>query len=235
MGLIGAMARTSRGDRADREQTERIRQKRLEALVRYARANSPYYRALYAGVGDSVQLDELPPTSKPEMMARFDDFLTDRNVTMARIDAFTADPDNIGRMLYGKYLVFQTSGSTGNPAVVLYDKEMIDVASAVAAFRTFARKEDYRAFMKHGKKTAGVFADYGFYTSDVSLSNLEKKTISIADKSAIITESGKFGRRSLTRFASLEDIDLLITDPGLSPEDEAKLKSHGIEVVKTGG
>ena len=163
MGLIGAMARTSRGDRADREQTERIRQKRLEALVRYARANSPYYRALYAGVGDSVQLDELPPTSKPEMMARFDDFLTDRNVTMARIDAFTADPDNIGRMLYGKYLVFQTSGSTGNPAVVLYDKEMIDVASAVAAFRTFARKEDYRAFMKHGKKTAGVFADYGFY------------------------------------------------------------------------
>lgn len=81
----------------------------------------------------------------------------------------------------------------------------------------------------------GAFADYGFYTSDVSLSNLEKKTISIADKSAVITESGKFGRRSLTRFASLEDIDLLVTDPGLTAEDEAKLVSHGIEVVKTDG
>lgn len=79
----------------------------------------------------------------------------------------------------------------------------------------------------------GAFADYGFYTSDVSLSNLEKKTISIADKSAIITESGKFGRRSLTRFASLEEIDLLVTDTGLTAEDEIKLVSHGIEVMKT--
>ena len=78
----------------------------------------------------------------------------------------------------------------------------------------------------------GAFADYGFYTSDVSLSNLEKKTISIADRSAVITESGKFGRRSLTRFASLEDIDLLVTDAGLTAEDEAKLVSHGIEVIR---
>ena len=81
----------------------------------------------------------------------------------------------------------------------------------------------------------GAFADYGFYTSDVSLSNLEKKTISIADKSAVVTESGKFGRRSLTRFASLEDIDLLVTDTGLTAEDEAKFVSHGIEVIKTDG
>ena len=79
----------------------------------------------------------------------------------------------------------------------------------------------------------GAFADYGFYTSDVSLSNLEKKTISIADRTAIVTESGKFGRRSLTRFASLEEIDLLVTDSGLAAEDELKLKAHDIEVVKT--
>ena len=79
----------------------------------------------------------------------------------------------------------------------------------------------------------GAFADYGFYTSDVSLSNLEKKTISIADRTAIVTESGKFGRRSLTRFASLEEIDLLVTDSGLVAEDELKLKAHDIKVVKT--
>jgi DeoR family fructose operon transcriptional repressor len=79
----------------------------------------------------------------------------------------------------------------------------------------------------------GAFADYGFYTSDMSLSNLEKRTISIADRTAIVTESCKFGRRSLTRFASLEEIDLLVTDTGLTAEDEIKLRSHDIEVVKT--
>lgn len=114
-------------------------------------------------MGDDYSLTDIPAVSKPELMARFDDVLTDQNITMERIDVFTQDLDNIGRMIDGKYLIFKTSGSTGNPAVVLYDKRNIDVSSAIAAFRTFARKEDFRRFMKHGKKTAGVFADYGFY------------------------------------------------------------------------
>lgn len=140
-----------------------MQRKRLLALVKYAREKSPFYRNLYAGIGDDFSLTDFPPVSKPELMAHFDDVLTDRSITMARINDFTQDLDHIGRMIDDKYLIFKTSGSTGNPAIVLYDKQNIDVSSAVAAFRTFARKEDFREFMKHGKKTAGVFADYGFY------------------------------------------------------------------------
>ena len=154
---------TRNGDHLSREKIEAVQKKRLRALVKFARERSPFYRELYAGIGDDPALTDLPPVSKPELMARFDDVLTDRNITMARIDEFTQDPDNIGRMIDGRYLIFKTSGSTGNPAVVLYDKGNIDVSSAVAAFRTFARKEDLRRFMKNGKRTAGVFADYGFY------------------------------------------------------------------------
>ena len=78
----------------------------------------------------------------------------------------------------------------------------------------------------------GAFSDYGFYTSDVSLSNLEKKSLRIAEHAAIIADSTKFGRRALTRFASLKDIDLLVTDDDFSPADEAKLKKAGIEIIK---
>ena len=78
----------------------------------------------------------------------------------------------------------------------------------------------------------GAFADYGFYTSDERLSNLEKRTISIAEHTAIITESAKFGRRALTRFASLDEVDLLVTDDGIDPADEAKLRSGGIEIIE---
>lgn len=163
MGLIDKMLITRNGDHLSREKIEAVQKKRLRALVKFARERSPFYRELYAGIGDDPALTDLPPVSKPELMARFDDVLTDRNITMARIDEFTQDPDNIGRMIDGRYLIFKTSGSTGNPAVVLYDKGNIDVSSAVAAFRTFARKEDLRRFMKNGKRTAGVFADYGFY------------------------------------------------------------------------
>ncbi len=131
--------------------------------MEYAREHSPFYQKLYEDVGDEFSLADLPPVTKPELMAHFDDVLTDRSITMDRITEFTQDLDHVGRMIDGKYLIFKTSGSTGNPAVVLYDQQNIDVSSAIAAFRTFARNEDFRKFMKHGKKTAGVFADYGFY------------------------------------------------------------------------
>ena len=163
MSLIGKMLKTRIGDRWSREKLDTVQQKRLRKLVQYARENSPYYRERYANLGTEYTLSDLPPVTKPEMMANFDDVLTDRRITMERINAFTEDLDHIGRMIDDRCLIFKTSGSTGNPAVVLYDQQMIDVSSAVAAFRTFARKEDFQKFMKHGKKTAGVFADYGFY------------------------------------------------------------------------
>ena len=163
MGLVGAMIKTRRSDGASREKLAQIQQDRLKKLVEYARKNSPFYADLYQNIKEDFRLEDLPPVTKPQLMADFDRAVTDRKVTMKRVEEFCCDLDHVGRMLDGKYLVFKTSGSTGNPAVVLYDQKCINTASAVAAFRTFARHEDYKAFMRHGKKTAGVFADYGFY------------------------------------------------------------------------
>ena len=176
MSLFKAMIQTYFGGRADPAKIKQVQRRRLVKLVRHAKANSPYYGQLYAGIGNDFRPEELPATSKPDIMAHFDDVLTDRSVTMHRVRAFTADVENVGRMLDGKYLIFKTSGSTGNPAVVLYDRQNIDVSSAVAAFRTFARREDFKAFMRHGKKTAGVFANYGFYLACGMSRYLQLKT-----------------------------------------------------------
>ena len=163
MSLIRTMIKTYSGNRFSRDKLAAVQEDRLKKLVLFSKANSPFYKNLYQHTGADFRLADLPPVSKPEMMADFDRVVTDRHVSMKRVDEFCEDLDHVGRMLDGKYLVFKTSGSTGNPAVVLYDKNSIEVASAVAAFRTFARHEDYKAFMRHGKRTAGVFADYGFY------------------------------------------------------------------------
>ena len=77
----------------------------------------------------------------------------------------------------------------------------------------------------------GAFTDYGFYTSDVNLSSLERKSISISRQVAVVTESGKFGRRSLTRFASLKEISLVVTDEGVPAADAEKMRARGIEVL----
>ena len=163
MSLIQAMISTYRGNSLSGDKLAQVQQRRLKKMVDFARKNSPFYEERYCHISDCFCLEDLPPVSKPELMADFDRVVTDRRVTKKAIDAFCTDLDHIGRMFNGKYLVFRTSGSTGNPAVVLYDKNCIDVASAVAACRAFARREDYRAFMRNGRRTAGVFADDGFY------------------------------------------------------------------------
>ncbi|MBP3707315.1 MAG: phenylacetate--CoA ligase family protein [Clostridia bacterium] len=163
MGLLNTIIKTYKGNNLSQERLKLLQYKRLKKIVEYARNNSSYFNELYVGIGNDFKLEELPTTNKIEMMKYFDKWITDDNITMQRIDEFTSNIDNVGRMIDGKYLIFKTSGSTGNPATILYDKQNIDVASAVAAFRTFARKEDFKAFMKNGKKTAGVFANYGFY------------------------------------------------------------------------
>ena len=163
MSLIVSMLKTYKANNMDENELKRLQEKRLKKIVKYARGNSAYFNELYKGVEDSFNLEDLPVTNKIDMMKNFDTWITDKNINMQRIEEYTKDIDNVGRMIAGKYLIFKTSGSTGNPATILYDKQNIDVASAVAAFRTFARKQDYGAFMKNGKKTAGVFANYGFY------------------------------------------------------------------------
>ena len=163
MGLINSMIKTYKGNNLSQEKIKKLQNKRLKKLVKYAKNNSPYFKDLYATIGEDFSLEDLPTTNKIEMMKNFDNWITDSNVSMQKIEEFTRNIDNVGRMINGKYLIFKTSGSTGNPATVLYDKQNIDVASAVAAFRTFARKKDFRAFMKNGRRTAGVFANYGFY------------------------------------------------------------------------
>jgi len=233
VGLISAMIKTYKGNNLSHDEIKKLQYKRLKKLVDYARNNSQYFKNLYKDVSVKFSLEELPATNKIEMMKNFDSWITDSDINMQKIEEFTSDIENIGRMIDSKYLIFKTSGSTGNPAIVLYDKQNIDVASAVAAFRTFARKEDFKAFIKNGKKTAGVFANYGFYLACgmsryLQLKMPRKKNKITVDVNAreeqIIKELNEFNPSMLSGYPS----NLAL----LSTFEQLKIKP---DVVITGG
>lgn len=169
LGLLKAMRLTKCYPALDAQARAKITAERLQALVKYAKENSPYYAALYKDVPEDFALAQLPPTNKREMMAHFEDFVTDRGVRMDDVRAFLADTNNIGELFRGEYMVYTTSGSAGEPSVVLCDKNAYSVMSAVNAVRTIARPQDMKALMKTGFKTAGVFASGGFYLSNCSV------------------------------------------------------------------
>jgi phenylacetate-CoA ligase len=101
---------------------------RLAALLRHAVAASPYYREALGPDPAGVPLDQLPTLTRATLMARFDDIVTDRRFSRARVQAHLAGP-HATEPLDGHLLV-ATSGSTGAPAVFVYSGP--EMASAVA-------------------------------------------------------------------------------------------------------
>lgn len=73
---------------------------RLAALVAHARERSRFYRQLYRHLpAQGIVPSDLPPVTKRELMASFDDWVTDPRVTLAGVEAFVADPNLIGRRI----------------------------------------------------------------------------------------------------------------------------------------
>lgn len=163
IGLVKAITLTHIADKLSDKGRLILQQKRLRELVAYAKTHSLYFEKLYQGINENTPLFSLPVTNKTEMMAHFDEWLTDRSITRDKVDQFMSDLSNVGKKIDGKYLVYSTSGSTGNPCIVLYDDTAINVASAIGILRSFAKKQDLKEFMKSGGKTLALYADSGFY------------------------------------------------------------------------
>ena len=151
------------------EERNVLQRERLEKIVRFARQNSPYYAALYHNIGDKFSLSDLPPVNKVDLMAHWNDWVTDRSVRLADIQRFMEDTDHIGRRWNGKYLIYTTSGSTGNPLISLCDASTNNVTGAISALRSYARSEDMKAFIMRGGKSVGIYADSGFYLGNSSI------------------------------------------------------------------
>ncbi len=168
-GIFKAMKLCRDYGKMNAEQRQALQTRRLQEIVRHARENSPYYKKLYQDVPDDFQLTDLPATDKRTLMDNWDDWVCDSDLTLENVEKFMEDKKNIGARLNGEYLVFTTSGSTGNPLVAIYDKTANNIMGGISTVRSFARKEDLIAFVKRGGKSIGVFADEGFYLGNSSI------------------------------------------------------------------
>ena len=144
---------------------------RLEALVQHARRASRFYAEHYRAVSSGpIGLEafyRLPPVTKPELMARFDDWVTDPSVTRAGVEQFVADLDNLGRDFLDRYVVFTTSGSTGVPALLVQDARAVAVMTGLTYMRALgALTPRFLARMlTRVPRQAAVFASGGHFLS----------------------------------------------------------------------
>ncbi|MFI1168655.1 DeoR/GlpR family DNA-binding transcription regulator [Streptomyces sp. NPDC020801] len=78
----------------------------------------------------------------------------------------------------------------------------------------------------------GFSAEHGLTTPDLAEAAVKRAAIAAARRVVLLADSTKHGQEHFARFGDLGDVDLLITDSGLSPEDAAAIERGGTEVVR---
>jgi phenylacetate-CoA ligase len=124
-------------ERWPRERLERFQQERLNGLLRYAAERSPFWRERLPAGGGPVRLADLPVLTKPELMERFDDLVTDRRLhlddLLEHLDAIDDDA-----LYLGEHRAMTSSGSSGRKAVFVYDR-----AAWTGILAMFLRRSDW--------------------------------------------------------------------------------------------
>lgn len=151
---------------------------RLADLVRFARERSPYYRELYRGLPSAVDDPSLlPPVTKPGLMDRFDDWVTDPDVTLDGVRTFVADPAKVGLPFLGRHHVFTTSGTTGEPAILLHDHDswlVLNVIDRLRARRLVGAAE-LRGVARRGYRIATLYATGGHFGAIVLVEAIRRR------------------------------------------------------------
>ncbi len=140
---------------------------RLNELVAFARTNSRFYAEKYRGLPETISdVRQLPPVTKPELMERFDEVITDPAVRKTEVQKHITDLNNLGKPFLGKYMVWTTSGTTGTPGIFLEDKNWDAVISAVNVLRIGGEWYNWgviKGMLKAGGNSASVFAGNGHF------------------------------------------------------------------------
>ncbi|MFD5265478.1 DeoR/GlpR family DNA-binding transcription regulator [Streptomyces sp. NPDC058335] len=78
----------------------------------------------------------------------------------------------------------------------------------------------------------GFSAEHGLTTPDLAEAAVKRAAMAAARRVVLLADSTKHGQEHFARFGDLSDVDLLITDSGLSPDDAAAIERGGTEVVR---
>lgn len=77
----------------------------------------------------------------------------------------------------------------------------------------------------------GVDIEWGVTTSNVEEAELNTAMMKAASKTIVLCDSSKFGKRGFGRVCSVDNIDIVITDAGISDAMKEELEEQGVRVI----
>lgn len=77
----------------------------------------------------------------------------------------------------------------------------------------------------------GIDPVFGLSTTHLQEACLNRAMIRMAAKTVVLADSSKFGRRGFSKICDMSDIDLVITDSGISPKMLEAMSEQGVKVI----
>lgn len=77
----------------------------------------------------------------------------------------------------------------------------------------------------------GIDLDIGLTTTNAMEAHLNRKMIGASQKTIVLADSTKFGKRGFGKICGLEEIDHIITDSGIPPQFVKHLQGLGVKVT----
>ena len=77
----------------------------------------------------------------------------------------------------------------------------------------------------------GIDLEFGITTTDMQEASLNRVMMKAAQKTIVLADSSKFGRRGFSKIANMEDIDHIITDSNVSTSVVKQIEEMGIELT----
>lgn len=77
----------------------------------------------------------------------------------------------------------------------------------------------------------GIDLEFGITNSNIDEAQLNKKMMASSLRTIILADSSKFGRRGFGKICNLDQVDVIITDSGISDSMAKLIEETGIELV----
>jgi phenylacetate-CoA ligase len=146
------------------------RQRRLAALLDAAARGSRFYRKRLRGARPE-SLESIEPVRKRELMQNFEAWVTDPRLHLRDLRAFVTDASKIGQAYGDEFVVWESSGSSGEPGIFVQDARAMAVYDALEACRRMQRLFDPWYV---GERIAFVGATGGHFASTVTAQRLRR-------------------------------------------------------------
>lgn len=77
----------------------------------------------------------------------------------------------------------------------------------------------------------GIDLEFGLTTTNLMEASLNQRFIDVAQYTVVVADSTKFGKRGFSRICTLDKVQHIITDDGVSPDIVRKLEESGVRVT----